>query len=136
MNVFQLVFKNMRQRALGTWLTLLSVVLGVALAVAVLLVRQGGASLFSQTDFGYDLIVGKGSPTQLVLNTVYHIDQSPGNLPYTVYEGLLRNPVRPAQPHPRVKLAVPIAVGDTYKGRRIIATLPTYFGYEEDGTRI
>src|SRR5918999_4254078 len=107
MNLLQLVLKNMRQRALGTWLTLLSVVLGVALAVAVLLVRQGGQSLFAQTDFGYDLIIGKGSPTQLVLNTVYHIDQSPGNLPYTVYDSLLRDPVRPNRPHPRVKLAVP-----------------------------
>ena len=44
MNLFQLVLKQMRQRALGTWLTLLSVVLGVALAVAVLLVRAGRAS--------------------------------------------------------------------------------------------
>jgi putative ABC transport system permease protein len=136
MNLLQLVFKQMRQRALGTWLTLLSVTLGVALAIAVLLLRQGGESLFAQTDFGYDLIIGKGSPTQLVLNTVYHIDQSPGNLPYSVYESLLKHPQQPNRPHPRVKLAVPMAVGDTYKGRRIIATLPTFFGFEEDGTRI
>ena len=45
MNLFQLVLKQMRQRALGTWLTLLSVMLGVALAVAVLLLREAGESL-------------------------------------------------------------------------------------------
>src|SRR3954470_3209214 len=98
MNVFQLVLKQMRQRALGTWLTLLSVLLGVALAVAVLLVRRGGESLFGQTDYGYDLIVGKGSPLQLVLNTVYHIDRSPGNISYAIYE----NMARPG--HPQAKL--------------------------------
>ena len=41
--------------------------------------RREGAALFAQTDFGYEIIVGppKGSPLQLTLNTVYHIDQSP-----------------------------------------------------------
>jgi putative ABC transport system permease protein len=130
MNLFQLVFKQMRQRALGTWLTLLSVVLGVALAVAVLIVRAGGESLLGQTDYGYDLIVGKGSPVQLVLNTVYHIDKSPGNIPYSLYEKLA-NPR-----NPQVKLAVPLIVGDTYKGRKIIATTPKMFGYDDEGNRI
>src|SRR5215204_3093266 len=104
MNLFQLVLKQMRQRALGTWLTLLSVTLGVGLAVAVLLVRRGGESLFGQTDYGYDLIIGKGSPLQLVLNTVYHIDKSPGNIPYTLYEQLVND-------RRQVKIAIPIVVG-------------------------
>src|SRR4051794_26311927 len=98
MNLFQLVLKQMRQRALGTWLTLLSVVLGVGLAIAVLIVRSGSEALLSQTDYGYDLIVGKGSPTQLVLNTVYHIDKSPGNIPYSLYEQLA-NPRNPKVKH-------------------------------------
>ena len=129
MNLFQLVLKQMRQRALGTWLTLLSVVLGVALAVAVLLVRRGGESLFGQTDYGYDLIIGKGSPLQLVLNTVYHIENSPGNIPYSLFEQLSKD-------RRQVKIAVPIAVGDTYKGRRIIGTLPQMFGYTLGGNPI
>ncbi len=129
MNLFQLVFKQMRQRALGTWLTLLSVVLGVALAVAVLLIRNGGAALFGQTDYGYDLIVGKGSPIQLVLNTVYHIDQSPGNVPYSLYEQLNKD-------RRQVKQAIPIAVGDTYKNRRIIGTVPQMFGFTPGGNPV
>ena len=90
MNLFQLVFKQMRQRALGTWLTLLSVLLGVALAVSIFLMREAGSALFGQTEYGYDVLVGigKGSPLQLTLNTVYHIDKSPGNVPYWVYETL------------------------------------------------
>jgi putative ABC transport system permease protein len=130
MNLFQLVLKQMRQRALGTWLTMLSVLLGVGSAVAVLIVNAGSKSLVGQTDYGYDLIVGKGSPVQLVLNTVYHIDQSPGNIPYSLYE-------KYAGPrHPKAKIAVPISVGDVYKGKRIIATTPKMFGCDDEGNRI
>src|SRR5690349_18099797 len=129
MNLFQLVLKQMRQRALGTWLTLLSVVLGVALAVAVLLVRRGGESLFGQTDYGYDLIVGKGSPLQLVLNTVYHIDASPGNIPYSEYERINGN-------RRLAKQVIPLIVGDTYKRHRIVGTIPQMFGYDAELKRI
>ncbi len=129
MNLFQIILKNMRQRALGTWLTLLSVMLGVMLSIAVLIVYREGKSLFGQTEFGYDVIVGinRGSPMQLVMNTVYHIDQSPGNIPYAIYEDLLTEHRR------NVKIAVPIAVGDSYRNHRIVATLPKMFGYDDDG---
>ena len=65
----------MRQRAPSTWLTLLSVLLGVSLSVAIMILRREGQSLFAQTDFGYDVLIGppKGSPLQLTLNTVYHL---------------------------------------------------------------
>src|SRR6476620_4021119 len=131
MNLFQLILKQMRQRALGTALTLLSVLLGVALAVSILLMRRAGASLFGQTDFGYDVLagVGKGSPLQLTLNTVYHIDASPGPVPYWVYE-TLNTQDRPPRGssefsyNAHVRTAVPIAVGDTYTGRPIVGTPP------------
>jgi putative ABC transport system permease protein len=131
MNLFQIILKNMRQRALGTWLTLLSVTLGVGLAVAVLIVYREGKSLFGQTEFGYDVIVGPrlGSAMQLVMNTVYHVDQSPGNLPYSVYESLLTDP----QYRRNVKIAIPVAVGDSYKNLRLVATTPRVFGFETDG---
>ncbi len=134
MNLFQLVFKQMRQRALGTWLTLLSVLLGVALAVSIFLMRDAGSALFGQTEYGYDVLigVGKGSPLQLTLNTVYHIDKSPGNVPYWVYETLngQDRPPRGSREfnyNAHVKTAVPIAVGDTYRGRPIVGTPPKMF---------
>src|SRR5687768_9592066 len=117
MNVFQLVLKQMRQRALSSWLTLLSVLLGVALTIAILILHRESANLFGQKEFGYDVIVGaKGSPLQLTLNTVYHIDRSPGNIPYTLYEQMMREREFRAD----IKIAVPTAVGDSYKGRRIV----------------
>lgn len=145
MNLFQLVFKQMRQRALGTWLTLLSVTLGVGLAITILILYREADSLFGQTDYGYDVLIGKpGSGTQLVMNTVYHIDKSPGNIPYSVYEEMLNprtHPLPAAEPgkdppmnfYRKAKIAVPIAVGDTYLGRfRIIATTTNLFGIDND----
>src|SRR5688572_5829370 len=128
MHCFQLVIKQMRQRALSTWLTLPSVMLGVGLAVAIMIFQREGQKLFGQSDFGYDVIVGpKGSPTQLVLNTVYHLDQSPGNIPYVIYENL-------AKPqHAQVRSAIPYVVGDDYKGFRVVGTSKELFLTDHDG---
>lgn len=131
MNLLQLVLKQMRQRSLSTTLTLVSVVLGVALAIAILLVRRESEKLFGQTDYGYDVLVGaKGSPLQLVMNTVYQIDRSPGNIPYSLYDELANGQSFRAA----VRIAVPTAAGDTYKNYRIIGTIPQLFGVSEDGT--
>src|SRR3954463_3969917 len=132
MNLFELVLKQMRQRALSSWLTLLSVVLGVSLATAVLILYRGGGSLFGQTEYGYDILIGppKGSPLQLVMNTVYQIDVSPGVVPYQVYEDMLTKYRR------NVKIAVPYAVGDSYKNHRIVGTLPKLFGFDDEGKPI
>jgi putative ABC transport system permease protein len=129
-NLFQLVFKQMRQRALSTWLTLLSVVLGVTLVVAIMILRREGQALFGQTEYGYDVLVGpKGSPLQLTLNTVYHMDKSPGNIPYS----LLGEITGGEQYRGQVKWAVPFAVGDTYEGHRIVGTSLRMFNVDDAG---
>jgi putative ABC transport system permease protein len=132
MNLFQLVLKQMRQRALGTWLTLLSVTLGVALAIAILILRRESGSLFGQKEYGYDLIIGKkGSATQLVMNTVYHLDVSPGNLPYSIYPQLVR------EDRALVRIAIPFVVGDSYQGvYPFVGTVPSLFGYGDDGQKL
>src|SRR6266446_1766889 len=119
MNLMKIVIKNMRQRALATWLTGTSVALGVALAVAIVLIKQGVQQRFEQSTLGYEMVVGaKGSPLQLVLNTVFNLDISPGNVPWKLFEHLRADR--------RVKFAAPFAVGDNYKGFRIIGTTDTY----------
>jgi putative ABC transport system permease protein len=134
MNLFQLVIKQMRQRALGTWLTLLSVMLGVALAVAIMILRRESGALFGQKEYGYDVIIGKkGSATQLVMNTVYHLDVSPGNIPYSLYEDVKTK----LQYRRYVKLVVPYMVGDSYQGiYPIVGTSPSLFGYDDDGNAL
>jgi len=115
MSLFRIVLKNLRQRLLASALTSLSIALGVAVVVAILTVKEQSQAAFAQSAFGYDLIVGaKGSELQLVLNTVYHLEKSPGNIPYPLYRELSKDV--------RVKMAVPVAVGDSYKGFRLVGT--------------
>jgi putative ABC transport system permease protein len=137
-NLLQLVLKQMRQRSLSTWLTMLSVLLGVALAISIMILRREGQNLFAQTDFGYDILIGppKGSPLQLTLNTVYHMDVSPGVIPFQIYEDMNRKtPPEKGHPdyRPYVRIAVPFMVGDSYRGRRIIGTSPQMFGFDDSG---
>ncbi len=76
------------------------------------------------------MIVGaKGSPLQLVLNTVYHIDKSPGNILYTLYEQFHHAPMYRGM----VKIAVPQAVGDSYQNHRIVGTTNRLFNVDEQG---
>jgi putative ABC transport system permease protein len=58
-------------------------------------------------------------PSSLVLNAIFHLEASPGNLAYSDYEMIKR--------HPAVKTAIPIAVGDNLRGYRLVGTLPELF---------
>jgi putative ABC transport system permease protein len=120
MNLFTIVRKNLRQRALSSTLTALSIALGVAVTVAILALKEQGRAGFSQGASGYDLIVGaKGSKLQLVLNTIYHVDDSTGTVPWSLYEKLRTDR--------RVKLAVPMAVGDYFQNHRLVGTSDRLF---------
>lgn len=119
MSLIRIVLKNLRQRLLSSALTALSIGLGVAVVVAILTLQTQSRAAFSQSAVGYDLIVGpRGSSLQLVLVTVFHIDQLQSTVPYSVYKELARDR--------RVRVAAPVAVGDTYKGHRLVATTPTF----------
>jgi putative ABC transport system permease protein len=122
MNLFTIAYKSIRQRALASSLTCLSVSLGVMLMVIVLSGFAIVEKNFSQNSINYDLIVGpKGSSLQLILNTVYRIGDPVGNLPYRFY--------REMQDDPRIKVSVPIALGDvTEEGSfKIVGTTTEYF---------
>jgi putative ABC transport system permease protein len=113
MTLLTIVLKNLAQRRLSSTLTALSIALGVSVTVGVLALKEQSHEGFQQSAFGYDLVVGaKGSKLQLVLNTVYHLDQSTGNIPYALYARLKTDR--------RVRLAVPMAVGDFYQGFRLV----------------
>jgi putative ABC transport system permease protein len=130
----QLILKNMRQRALSTWLTLLSVLLGVGLATAIILFHRESKALFGQKDFGYDMLIGpKGSRLELVLSTVYDIHTSDvgiGLINYDVYEKLATS--KP----PQVRWALPYVVGDLYGEFRVIGTMPHMFPTDWEGKKI
>ena len=123
MNLATIAWKSIRQRALASSLTALSVALGVMLMVAVLIIYGILQKTFSQRAINYDLIVGngKGDPLQLVLSTVYHISPPIGNLPYRYYLELKKDV--------RVAAAIPIAMGDVTQegGFPIVGTVPEFF---------
>ncbi|MSR74113.1 MAG: ABC transporter permease [Planctomycetes bacterium] len=120
MTLLTLVRRGIAQRRLSSVLTALSAGVGVALVVAILLLRASLEKHFMEPGRGYSLVVGPpGSRLQLVLNSVYHLDRSSGLVPWSVYEEL--------KAHPSVRLAVPYAVGDSFRGYRVVGTTEALF---------
>lgn len=108
---------------LSRWpLNLLAVLLGAlatAAAVCALLLSLHMAQRLSADANGVDLVVGaKGSPLQLVLSSVYHLDVPTGNIPLAEAEKLMHDKA--------VRTAIPLALGDSWRGLRIVGTSPAY----------
>jgi putative ABC transport system permease protein len=119
----------MQQRALASTLTALSMALGVAVTIAVILIHSVAVRQFSQDAQGYHVIVGgKGGALQLVLSTVYHIDKPLYPIPYTYYQKFL-----PGGEYADVtEVAIPMCLGDSYEAPdgtrfRVIGTTPELF---------
>ena len=86
MSLWKIAWKSIKHRALASTLTALSMALGVALVVSVLVVNGVVGKSFQQGAQGYDLIVGaKGSKLQLVLSTVFYNQDPVGLIPYEYY---------------------------------------------------
>jgi putative ABC transport system permease protein len=126
----------MEQRGLASALTALSMALGVAVMIAVIVVYGVAVRQFEQNAQGYHLIVGgKGGSLQLVLSTVYHIGQPLYPIPYTYYQKFL-----PGGEFAEVTLAaIPECLGDSYQSPdgsvfRVVATTPDLFEKINYGT--
>ena len=135
MNLWSIAVKSVKQRALASALTSLSVALGVMLMVVVLVANGMAERMFVQTATGYDLILGpKGSQLELVLTSIYRIGVAGEPLPYRFYRELT------SETGNRIDRAIPITMGDvTRQGAfPIVGTTPDYFVlpymHEADGT--
>ena len=90
MPFWKIAWRNIQQRGLASALTALSMALGVAVMIAVMVIHSVAVRQFEQNAQGYHLIVGgKGGALQLVLSTVYHIGQPLYPIPYTYYQKFL-----------------------------------------------
>jgi putative ABC transport system permease protein len=115
-----IIYRSLRQHALSTIITAGSIALACGLLMCVWMVKTQSQSAFTQTTTGFDAVLGaRGSKLQLVLNAIFHLEASPGNMAWTDYEMVKR--------HPAVKTAIPIAVGDNLRGYRIVGTIPELF---------
>jgi putative ABC transport system permease protein len=118
--VWLMMRRSLRQHALSTAITALSVALAAALVMSVFAINNETNRAFTGGPAGFDAVLGaRGSQLQLVLNAVFHLETSPGNIPWSMYTAVKNDP--------RVALAVPYAVGDNYQGFRIVGTTDEMF---------
>jgi putative ABC transport system permease protein len=123
MNNIRLAWKNLTNHPLSMTLTLVLFALGVGLTSLLLLLNKQLTDKFEKNLAGVDVVVGaKGSPLQLILCNMYHVDVPTGNIPLTSAKPFL-NPR-----HPLIKKAVPLSLGDSYKSYRIVGTLTDFIG--------
>lgn len=119
MNLFKLSLSYLRRRKLNALLNVLLLALGIATIVVLLLFSRQVERGLTQNAQGIDAVVGAtGSPIQLILSSVYHMDAPTGNISV--------EDARPIMQHPMVKAAIPLALGDSYRGYRIVGSTPAY----------
>jgi putative ABC transport system permease protein len=114
MNLGRIIAKSLRQHWLSTGMAVFSIALGVALLVSVVSLREQAHRNFTEVGLGVDAVLGpKGSPLQIVLNAVYHLEEMPGKIPWTTYEKVLKDPL--------VVEGIPFCTGHSYAGFRVNA---------------
>lgn len=117
--ILRIAFKNLLHKPL--YATLCWLLLACSTAVLLMLIalsRQAKEQLEKQID-GVDLVLGaKGSPLQLILSSVYNLDAPTGNINLAEAQRFMQ--------HPMVESAIPLSLGDSYKGYRIVGTTPAY----------
>jgi putative ABC transport system permease protein len=119
MSILALAWSYLQARPLGTLLNVLLLALGVGTIGFVVIVDGQVADNLERNTRGIDLVVGaKGSPMQLVLAGVFHLDAPTGNIPLAEAGTLAKDPL--------IRRAIPISLGDSFLGFRIVGTVPEY----------
>lgn len=119
MSLAFLAYRNMMSKPLNLLLSLLLLVLSVSLVTFVLQLSKQLSGQVDRNIAPFDMVVGaKGSPLQLVLSSVLHVDMPTGNIPLKEAESLSKNPL--------VGATVPVSYGDNFKGYRILGTTHDY----------
>jgi putative ABC transport system permease protein len=117
LSLLYLAWAQLRQRPLPLVLSLLLLALAIATLALLLLVQAQLSRQLLRDVEGIDLVVGaKGSPLQLILATVYHVDVPTGNVPHVTLAQLRANRL--------VAQAIPVSLGDNVRGFRIIGSEP------------
>ncbi len=120
--MFVLALKSLRNRKFTTLLTVATIALSVTLLLGVERIRKEARASFANTISGTDLIVGgRTGPVQLLLYSVFRIGYATNNISWQSYEEIARNP--------NVKWSIPISLGDSHQGYRVMGTSDEYFKY-------
>lgn len=120
MTLFRLAFLSLRNRWLTALLTVIAIAVSVALLLGVEKVRNGARTSFSDTISGTDLIVGaRTGNIQLMLYSVFRIGDATNNISWQSYQEIAARP--------EVSWIVPLSLGDSHKGFRVLGTSQDYF---------
>ncbi|WKN42355.1 ABC transporter permease [Tunicatimonas pelagia] len=115
MNLLKLSGSYIKTKPLNTLLNIVLLALGVAIITVLLLASKQVETSLTQNSRGIDLVVGaKGSPLQIILSSIFHIDYPTGNIPLSEARQLSRNRL--------IKNTIPLSLGDSYRGYRIVGT--------------
>lgn len=124
--MLELAWASLRSRALSVGLTVLVISLSVVLLLGVERVRTQAHEGFASTVSGTDLIVGaRSGPVNLLLYSVFHIGDPTNNVSWQSYQEL--------SALPQVKWAVPLSLGDSWRGYRVVGTSDGYFEHYRYG---
>ncbi|MDE1148793.1 MAG: ABC transporter permease [Azospirillaceae bacterium] len=119
MNILGLAWAYLKRSALTTCLNVALLALGTGTIVVLILVGTQLQDRLAKDAAGVDLVVGaKGSPLQLILSALYQIDIPTGNIPLSQAQALAADPM--------VAQAVPVSMGDSFRGYRIVGTDPSF----------
>ena len=119
MSLFNLVWNYLKARPLNTGINILLLSLGIAVITILLLFKKQLDQKIEDNVRGVDLVVGaKGSPLQLVLCNIFHIDYPTGNIKLAEAERISRSRL--------IKSTIPLALGDSYNTFRIVGTNREY----------
>ncbi len=122
MNFATISLGYLRARALNTVLNIALLALGIATITLLLLVTHQLEERMQRDARGIDLVAGaKGSPLQVILSAIYHLDVPTGNIPLKQAQEIAK--------HRMVKKTIPLALGDSYKGFRIVGTNHDYIAH-------
>ncbi len=126
MNIFTLSWKNFFSKPLNVILSLLLFSFGIGLILLLLRLSEQIQTRFEKNLANIDLVIGaKGSPLQLVLSSMYHLDSPTGNIKLNEVRAFM-NPK-----HPLIAKAVPLLLGDNVKGYRIVGTDTSFMSLYE-----
>ncbi|MGB4772308.1 MAG: FtsX-like permease family protein [Chitinophagaceae bacterium] len=115
----KIAISNLIYRPLSSLLCWLLIMMSVAIISALVIIKEQVQQQFINSAQGFDLVLGaKGSPLQLILSAIYHIDAPTGNIKVEEAEKWMK--------HPYVGEAIPLAFGDSYKQHSIIGTDSSY----------
>ncbi|MEL7544542.1 MAG: FtsX-like permease family protein [Pseudomonadota bacterium] len=122
MTVIRLALQSLASRWVTALLTVLAIAFSVMLFLGVEKVRNGARASFADTISGTDLIVGaRSGSVQLLLYSVFRIGNATNNIRWTTFRAI--------EARPDVAWAVPISLGDSHRGFRVMGTTRSYFDH-------